>query len=189
MTACLKPNTVPLPFVTQLAPVVMTSTGSPEIKTTIETNGPIPQTSNGSAQPTDNKDAASIKDAISTKAPSVMTADSVGNPSSPRTASTLPRYQFDRRDEKDAAIWIEKAHACIRRGMSHDQVRKTAHNLNRSSSCILRQGQRHRKALQDGVSTHSSTSSCWCCKPTPTSFLAVLNTRRVRKLPREHLPT
>jgi hypothetical protein len=112
MTACLKPNTVPLPFVTQLAPVIMTSTANPEIKTTIEPNGPILQASNGSAQATDNKDAISIK------APSMMTADSVGNPGSPRTASTLPRYQFDRRDEKDAAIWIEKAHACVRQGIS-----------------------------------------------------------------------
>jgi hypothetical protein len=118
MTANLPPNTVPLPFVTQLAPVVMTSTSSPDIKTTIEPNGPVTHTGTGSTQPTDNKDAASLKDAISIKAPSVMTADSAGNPGSPRTASTLPRYQFDRRDEKDAGIWIEKAHACVRQGRS-----------------------------------------------------------------------
>lgn len=119
MTAARNLSTVPLPFVTELTPVVMASTSTTSLtqpKTDSEVKGPAQTTNNDPVEKSDSKDATSIKDAISTNHFSIVTNDSVDCPISPKTALSSHRFQFSRRDERDAGHWIEKAHTCVRQG-------------------------------------------------------------------------
>jgi hypothetical protein len=64
------------------------------------------------------KETASSKYATSGNEKSVISGDTVDHPISPKTSIPPRRYQYNRKDENDFHHYINKAHTCVRQGIT-----------------------------------------------------------------------